>query len=179
MVLLHNVVEILDLADPDRGAVLLIIALDGGFIRRTPIDRDLLRYAMVADRLLQKPEGGLLIALLGQEKVNGVALLIHGTIEVAPRAFALDGGLVHPPTDPHGTLAAVKRFFQLGAVFHDPALDGRVVDRYPPLLQEFFDMPIAQGIRHIPAHPQENDILREMGPLEAHRHRLSPSLLSP
>src|SRR5207248_10430181 len=84
-----------------------VIVLDGGFIRRTPIDRDLLRDAVAADRLLEKAEGGLLIALLGQEKINGLALLIHGTIEVAPLPFDLDGGLVHPPTDPYGTLTAV------------------------------------------------------------------------
>src|SRR6266436_7212419 len=73
-------------------------------------------------------------------------------------------GLVHAPTDPHRPLAAVKRFFQLGTALHDPALDGRVVDRYPALLQEFFDMTIAQGIRHIPAYAHQDDILWEMGP---------------
>ena len=32
MILFHNIVEILDLADGDRGAVLLVVALDGRFI---------------------------------------------------------------------------------------------------------------------------------------------------
>jgi len=69
----------------------------------------------------------------------------------------------------------MKRFFQQGTVLHDPALDSRMIDRDPTLLQEFFDMPIAQGIRHIPAHAHENDIGWEMGPLEADRHRRAPS----
>ena len=73
MILFHDIIEIFDLADGDRGAVLRIVALDGRFIGRTPVDRDLLRHAMAADRLLQKPQGGLLIALLGQQKVNGLA----------------------------------------------------------------------------------------------------------
>ena len=72
----------------------------------------------------------------------------------------------------------MKRLFQLGTVFDDPALDRRVVDVDPTFLHEFFDMAIAQGIRHIPAHAHQNDILREMGPLEAHRHRRSPSLFT-
>ena len=54
MILLHNVVEILDLADGDRGAVLGIVALDGRFIGRTPVDGDLLRHAMAADRFLDR-----------------------------------------------------------------------------------------------------------------------------
>src|SRR5437870_4140148 len=55
-----------------------VIVLDGGFIRRTPIDRDLLRDAVAADRLLEKAEGGLLIALLGQEKLNDHQLKAGG-----------------------------------------------------------------------------------------------------
>src|SRR6516225_5630926 len=38
MILLHNVVEILDLTDFDRGAVLGIVALDRRFVGRTPVD---------------------------------------------------------------------------------------------------------------------------------------------
>ena len=64
MILLHNIVEILNLADGDRGAVLLVIALDGRFIRRTPIDGDFLRHAMTADRFGQETLRGLLIPLL-------------------------------------------------------------------------------------------------------------------
>ena len=40
MILFDNVVEILDLADGDRGAVLRVVALDGRFIGRTPINGD-------------------------------------------------------------------------------------------------------------------------------------------
>jgi hypothetical protein len=38
MVLFHDVIEILDLADFDRGAMCLIITFDGGFIGLTSID---------------------------------------------------------------------------------------------------------------------------------------------
>ena len=89
MVLLNNVVEILDLADFDRGAVLLIVALDGRFIGRTPVDGDLLRHAVAADRLGQESLGRLLIALFCQQEINGLACPLHGTIEVIPLAFDL------------------------------------------------------------------------------------------
>src|SRR6266850_3570509 len=70
----------------------------------------------------------------------------------------------------------MKGFLQLWAILDDPALDGRVIDRDTPLFHQLFDMTVAQGIRHIPAHTHEDDILREMGPLEADRHRRSPLL---
>ena len=54
MILLHNVVEILDFADFDRGAMFFIVALDGRFIGGTPIDGDLLWHAVATDRLGQK-----------------------------------------------------------------------------------------------------------------------------
>jgi hypothetical protein len=41
MILLHDIIEILGLTDDDRGAVLLVIALDRRFIRRTPVNGDL------------------------------------------------------------------------------------------------------------------------------------------
>ena len=51
MILLHNVVEIRDLADVDRGAMCFIVALDGRFIGGTPVDGDLLWHAVAPDRL--------------------------------------------------------------------------------------------------------------------------------
>ena len=65
-----NVVEILDLTDGDRGAVLLVVALDGRFIGRAPIKGDFLRHTVAANRFLEKAERGLLVPLLGEQKVN-------------------------------------------------------------------------------------------------------------
>jgi site-specific DNA recombinase len=171
----HDIIEILGLADDDRGAVGFIIALDRRFVGRAPINGDFLRHAVAADRLLQKPQGRLLIAVLGQQKVDGLTLLIDRPIEIAPLTFDLNIRLIHPPTDPHRALAPVKGFFQQGTVFHDPTLEGRVVDRHPALFHEFFHMPIAQGIRDIPPDPHQNDVLGKMGPLETDRHGRAPS----
>src|SRR5438270_13010988 len=84
MILFDNVVEILDLTDGDCRAVLRIIALDGRFIGRTPVDGDLLRHAVAADRLDPEPLRRVLIALCCQQEINGLARLIDGTIEVVP-----------------------------------------------------------------------------------------------
>src|SRR5262245_64103591 len=113
MVLCHDVVEIRELADVDRGAVLCIVALDGRFIRRTAVDGDLLRYAVAADRFGQEAFRGLLVALLREQKVNRLAMLIHGAIEIAPLAFDPDVRLVQALAHPYRPLAVVERRLQL------------------------------------------------------------------
>ena len=70
MVLFHNIIEIFDLAEGDRGAVLGVIALDGGFIRRTPVDGDLLGHAVTADRLGQEAFGRPFIAVFRQQEID-------------------------------------------------------------------------------------------------------------
>src|SRR5262245_6779715 len=70
----------------------------------------------------------------------------------------------------------MKGGLKLRAVFHDPPLDGCVIDGYPTFLHQLFHMAIAQRIGDIPADPHKNDVLGEMCPGEADRHRLSPPL---
>lgn len=76
------------------------------------------------------------------------------------------------PATLHRPLAVVERLFQWGTIPHDPAVDRRVVHGHAALLQRCFDMPIAQGIRHLPAPAREDHLLREMGSLDA-EHGLS------
>jgi len=59
----HNIVEILNLADGDRGAVLFIVALDGRFIGRTAVDGDLLGHAMATNSLGEEAFRRWLVAL--------------------------------------------------------------------------------------------------------------------
>src|SRR5262245_6758663 len=176
MVLFHDIIQIFHLPDDDVGAVRLIVALDGRVIGRTPIDRDRLRDPVTVARLRQKAERGLGISVLGEQKVDGLPGRIHRSIQVSPLAFDPNGGLVQAPAAPDRALAAMEGLFQQGTVLHDPALDGRMVEQHPTLFHEFLHMPIAQGVRHIPPYTHQNNIPREMGPFEAHRHRLSPSL---
>ena len=118
-----------------------------------------LLHAVTADGLGQKALGSLLVSSLGQEKVNGLAVLIDGTVEIFLRAFDPDVRLVHAPADPHWALATVKRPVQLRAVVHDPPVGGGVIHSDTSFEHEFFDVACAQGIRHIPADARENDIL--------------------
>ncbi len=87
MVLFHDIVQVFILTDRDRGVVLSIVADDGGGIRTTLVDVNLLRRTIAADRLSQKPLGRLLIALLGEQEINGLPRLIHCAIEIDPQAL--------------------------------------------------------------------------------------------
>jgi hypothetical protein len=70
----------------------------------------------------------------------------------------------------------VKRRFQWGTVLQDPAVDGGVIHGDPTFPHEFFHVTRTQGVRDVPAHARENNILGKMRPFEADRHRLSPSV---
>ena len=74
MVLFHDVVEVLHLPDADGGAVFLVVAFDRGFVGVTAVDRNGLGYTVATNRLFQKPQGGLCIPVLGEQKVNGLAV---------------------------------------------------------------------------------------------------------
>src|SRR5262249_43897658 len=175
MILLHDIVEVFHLTDDDVGALCLIVALDGGFIGVTAVDGDRLGETVAADGFFQKPERGLFIAVLREQKVNRVAVFVHGAIEIAPLPFYFDIGFVHAPTHPYRTLAAMEGLLELRAICDDPPIDGGVIHLYSTFLHEFFDVTRAQRIRHIPADPHENDLRGEMSTFEADRHRRSPS----
>jgi hypothetical protein len=55
MILLHDIIQIFHLPDGDVRAVLFVIALDGGFIGVTAVNRDRLWDAIAADGLLEEP----------------------------------------------------------------------------------------------------------------------------
>ena len=124
----NSIIEIFGLANDDRRTVCLVVTLDRGFVGRTPIDRDLLGHsAMTTDRFRQKPLGRLLIAVLGEEKVDRLAVFVDGTIEIVPHTLHFDVRLVEAPAHPHRPLPSMERFFQLGAIFDHPSINGGVI----------------------------------------------------
>ena len=91
----------------------LVVALDRGFIGVAAVNCDRLRQPVAADRLLEKAQRRLFVPMLGEQKVNGLALLIYRTLEIAPLALHLNVCLVHPPAHPHGTLVTLEGFLAL------------------------------------------------------------------
>ena len=66
MILLHNIVEILDLADFDGSLILPIVLLDSGFIGTALDDCDILRASIATNRFDQEPLDSLCVSLLRQ-----------------------------------------------------------------------------------------------------------------
>src|SRR5215213_4843057 len=107
MVLLNDVVEVLDLAQPGE-APQLTIALhrrDRGGIGRILVDRDRARVPrmLLAQRLAEEPLGGRGIPLGREQKVDRLAAAVDGAIEVSPAALHLDVCLIDPPRAIAGT----------------------------------------------------------------------------
>jgi len=177
MVLLRDIVYIFHLTDGDGCAVGLGVAFDGGFMGVTAVAGHGVRETMAADGLRQKPQRGFCSPVLREEKVNGLAVFIHRTIQIPPLSLPFDVRLGHPPADPARPLPTMQRLFQLGALLDDPAVDGGVIHVDPTFLQECFDMACAPGRRHIPADSHQNNLWRAMRSFEADRHVSLPHVV--
>src|SRR5262245_59112776 len=115
--------------------------------------------------------------MFGEQEIDRLACLIYDAMEVRRLALDAERRLVNPTTLPHKPLAAMKRFIQRRTVLDDLTYNGRMTHVATPFEHQFFEMACAQRTRHIPADAGQNDFRREVGPLDAHRHRHSPSLL--
>jgi hypothetical protein len=69
VVLFHDIIHVFDLADRDRGTMLLVVTPHGGFIGLTAVNRDYLGDAIPAGGLLQKPSCGLCVPMVAEQKV--------------------------------------------------------------------------------------------------------------
>jgi hypothetical protein len=123
---------------------------------------------MAADRLFQKAQRNVLVPLRCEQKVDGLAILIHSihsAIQLGPLAFDPDIRLVQAPAEPYRPLAAMKGRFQVRAILHNPPVDRRMIDWDSTFLHEVFNMARTQRMGHLPPDTRENDILRDMGTL--------------
>jgi hypothetical protein len=87
---------------------------------------------VLPNRFLEKPQRGFLVAMGGEEEIDGLAVPVDGAVEVFPLAFDLDVRLIHPPA-----LAdqALSPFPESGLPFQrellNSAVDVRIIDHYP------------------------------------------------
>src|SRR4051794_15175417 len=101
MVLLNDVVEVFDLAQPGEPPQ-LTLALQGrdrGRIGRILVNRDRARVPRMwlAQRLAEEPLGGRGIPLGREQEIDRLAPAVDGTIEVSPAPLHLDVCLIDPP----------------------------------------------------------------------------------
>ena len=77
-----------------------------------------------------------------------------------------------------GTPWRVKHLFELGALSDGPAVHRGMIDPDATSTHQFFDMTVAQWIRHRPPHAREDHVLWKVGTLEAYGHPSFPSLIA-
>src|SRR5277367_3498280 len=106
VVRLDGVVEVFALPHLDVSLVLGVVAVDGRSVGAALVDRDLLGFAVLTDRALQKATRRRPISASREQKVHRVTIAINGTVQIFPFAADLDAGLVHGPTLANCTLAA-------------------------------------------------------------------------
>src|SRR5882724_6659420 len=155
-----------------------IFSGEGWASLQSTLDGDLVGHAVAMDRFLEKAQRSLCISVLGEQKVNRLAILIHRAKQISPLPLDADVGLVHPPAHPDRALAAMEGLFQLGVVFQDPPVDRGVVHRHPTFLHQFFDMTVAQGIGQVPPDARQDNVLHKVGPLEADHDRALTRVVS-
>lgn len=78
--------DAVDLTDADGCFACGVDGLEGGQIGTAPIHVDRLRGAVPTNRFLEEAARCRLIAMGAQQEVDGVAGLVHGSIEIPPLA---------------------------------------------------------------------------------------------
>ena len=90
VVLFYPVVEVLDRAHLDLGTGFFLERVKGRRVGPALVDGDLLRETLLSNGFLEEAPGGLLVAVGGQQEVDGLTVPIDGAVEVLPLAFDLD-----------------------------------------------------------------------------------------
>src|SRR4051812_43596864 len=96
MVLFHDIVEILGLADLDGRLTLGVHGVQPGQIGTAFVDGYGFGRAILIDGLLEVPSGRFLVPLGSQQEVNRVAGLVDGAVEILPCAPDLHIGVSRP-----------------------------------------------------------------------------------
>lgn len=106
MILLHHIVEILDL--PDNGPVFQVgvDVIDGGLVGAALVHGDFVRCTILAHGLVEKAACRGLVALCRQQEVDCIAVLVHGTIQIFSSALDPDIGRTPSlrPLQPQGSI---------------------------------------------------------------------------
>src|SRR5471032_2319552 len=78
------------------------------------VDRHRLGHAVLLDRFLEITLGSSQVTPSSQKKVDRVAFLVHGPVEVPPFAPDLHVGFLHPPAFTNCSLASTERLLKHG-----------------------------------------------------------------
>src|ERR1700674_1847156 len=91
---------------------------------------------------------------------------------ILPLSLDADVRLVHAPARTHRALALPDDLIQHGRVLEHPAIQTGMVDVNAAREHHFFQLPIADGISHIPTDAPKDDVPLELAALKIHHRSL-------
>src|SRR3954462_8012858 len=104
-----------------------------------------------------------------------MTLFVHSSIQIHPRPIHFHVRLIGAPGSPDDQFERVPATHELSAVANDPAQNRRGSDRYPQLGCDGGKIPIAQSEPQVPAHTQNDHVIRK--PVSG-KQRIANSALS-
>jgi hypothetical protein len=105
-----------------------------------------------------------------------MALCVDGAIDVGPFPFNCDVRPIDPPASSHRPLVAAKLFFNLRRICDDPAIESGMIHHDSSLAHLLLQLPVRDGIGHIPSDALQDDFLLNVTALEVHTPTSSPQL---
>ncbi len=99
LILLNNIVQVFLLADlkPFIFRKVFIKGIKSGFVAAAVINSDFVRLTIFLESLSKESFSGYSIMPGPQQKVNRVAKLVNGSVQINPFTVELNVRLVHPP----------------------------------------------------------------------------------
>ncbi|MEA3102065.1 MAG: hypothetical protein QOF74_6305 [Caballeronia mineralivorans] len=141
MVLPDDVVQIFDLTNLDGRLALGVHRVKRGQIGVAFVDGHRLGRAVLTDCLFEEAPASSLVPLGPEQKIDGAARLMRGSVKILPRALDLDIGFInHPPALADRTLVLTKRLFEQRHQLDDPAMYRRMIDANVALSHHFLEI---------------------------------------
>jgi hypothetical protein len=101
------------------------------------------------------------VAPFRHQNVDDLAMLVDGSLHVAPDACHLDVGLIDEPAVADAVSAWPRGVDdERGEALHPP-VNGDVIDLHAALGEQFFDIAVRQAVPQVPAHRQQDHVRRE------------------
>jgi hypothetical protein len=116
--------------------------------------------------LAEEALGGLGIARLTEQKVDGLAGRINGPVEVIPRLLDFNVGLIDAVRVIRLGKMRAAPLVEFRRIALHPAKHCRMIDGAPALLHQFFDITVAEGVAEIPPHAADDDLTSTVTPFE-------------
>ena len=125
----------------DRGRI------GAGTIRADPVRRE---QRLILQHLAEEPLGRFEIALGGQEEVDGIAMLVDGSVEVASLAAHLDVRFVDPNRATVRLTELPQPFLDHGSVGQNSTVQCAVIDLQAALQEQLLDVAVTERVSQVP-----------------------------